>query len=706
VSAWTIDTGTNVLALAENTVGLRDYAVSFNVTNRAKPQQGQLISISSSNEDDNAQQMVRDVSVALTHVYDTVPDNAHPMKILAADFTVKKVGQSVPYPGCTNTITMTLSFNVPLLTACPTYIRVTGIADTAALNRWKSDDIYESAYETTLIGLQHLEKDNTTWATSNDLWWAPGICEDPNDRLGDHHFMERCDLGTVGPAGSPDRKECIRIGSPGWAMQKTDACQSKVQTRLHMHLAQDTNPNFNYVIQFQLENPLEGQNSSDLYVEGRIGVDGDTKQNFQYIGDSHSAGAVNNQVAGPADACDSTFTAPRYLMDKDGGLLCCASCSVAGHAVAGDANPLKVHAPFFCVKNIGQSSPYPCANNTLTVTIMANSFFSGNGSVIEISNLQGAIAPDGPMQLLDGPNELGHHLFFAAELESDDWRFPANRTRGRGLWDNTNKKLTLYVARDTDCATEYVFRFQITNPKVQQGAPTVSIKASSIGDSKWTRTDAGQVNIAIAAMVPDSLSVLTISPDCVAGDAHPLKIWALTFKTSVAEQSSPYPCDVNMIRVTFKTNVPLLNTKGLGACSPTMTVTGLDNAIAPMGFINITQDSWYADTANKFVGYVYGPADTYRGDWSVAFAGLALRPATNLSSWTLCRAWRPTLTTRLMSPCGTLQKGRPALRLRSQLGAVAIGAQTPTAGTKVDAHPHNRKAPRRNSRRRLGMCAR
>ena len=220
------------------------------------------------------------------------------------------------------------------------------------------------------------------------------------------------------------------------------------------------------------------------------------------------------------------------------------------------------------------------------------------------------------MQLLDGPNELGHHLFFAAEPESDDWRFPANRTRGRGLWDNTNKKLTLYVARDTDCATEYVFRFQITNPKVQQGAPTVSIKASSIGDSKWTRTGAGQVNIAIAAMVPDSLSVLTISPDCAAGDAHPLKIWALTFKTSVAEQSSPYPCDVNMIRVTFKTNVPLLNTKGLGACSPTMTVTGLDNAIAPMGFINITQDSWYADTANKFVGYVYGPADTYRGEWS------------------------------------------------------------------------------------------
>ena len=146
-------------------------------------------------------------------------------------------------------------------------------------------------------------------------------------------------------------------------------------------------------------------------------------------------------------------------------------------------------------------------------------------------------------------------------------------------------------------------------------------------------------------MVPDSLSVLTISPDCVAGDAHPLKIWALTFKTSVAEQSSPYPCDVNMIRVTFKTNVPLLNTKGLGACSPTMTVTGLDNAIAPMGFINITQDSWYADTANKFVGYVYGPC------WYLP--GRVERRCgqqQNSQAGHLCRAWRPTLTTRSMSP--------------------------------------------------------
>jgi hypothetical protein len=142
--------------------------------------------------------MVRDVSVPLTHVYDTRPDNAHPMKILAADFTMKKVGQSVPYPGCTNTITMTLAFNVPLFTACPTYIRVSGIADEAALSKWRSAAIYESAYPASLIGLQHLERDNASWASATETWWAPGICENPNDRLGDQHFMDECNLGTVG----------------------------------------------------------------------------------------------------------------------------------------------------------------------------------------------------------------------------------------------------------------------------------------------------------------------------------------------------------------------------------------------------------------------------------------------------------------------------------------------------------------------------
>lgn len=51
----------------------------------------------------------------------------------------------------------------------------------------------------------------------------------------------------------------------------------------------------------------------------------------------------------------------------------------------GDAEPLKVHAPFFCTRSIGQITPYPCANNTLTVSIMANTFLSANGTVITLT---------------------------------------------------------------------------------------------------------------------------------------------------------------------------------------------------------------------------------------------------------------------------------------------------------------------------------
>lgn len=51
----------------------------------------------------------------------------------------------------------------------------------------------------------------------------------------------------------------------------------------------------------------------------------------------------------------------------------------------GDAEPLKVHAPFFCTRSIGQNTPYPCANNTLTVSIMANTFLSANGTVITLT---------------------------------------------------------------------------------------------------------------------------------------------------------------------------------------------------------------------------------------------------------------------------------------------------------------------------------
>jgi hypothetical protein len=140
-------------------------------------------------------------------------------------------------------------------------------------------------------------------------------------------------------------------------------------------------------------------------------------------------------------------------MDKDSdSVLCCASCSFAAGAVAaatwsarsagaadgqmttqGDAEPLKVHTPFFCTKDIGQSSPYPCGNNTLTVTFASNTFLKKQSSIVTITGLAGAIAVTGYMKISDGPNGLGHHNYFGGAF--DDVDFAA----GYGWWNDCAK---------------------------------------------------------------------------------------------------------------------------------------------------------------------------------------------------------------------------------------------------------------------------
>eukprot|EP00961_Rhodomonas_salina_P169763 2287526-Rhodomonas_salina.1 len=59
-----------------------------------------------------------------------------------------------------------------------------------------------------------------------------------------------------------------------------------------------------------------------------------------------------------------------------------------------DANPLKIHSPAFIVKEIGQSTTWPGAKNTLSVTFATNIEFTAE-STIYISGLVGAMAPDG-----------------------------------------------------------------------------------------------------------------------------------------------------------------------------------------------------------------------------------------------------------------------------------------------------------------------
>ena len=189
------------------------------------------------------------------------------------------------------------------------------------------------------------------------------------------------------------------------------------------------------------------------------------------------------------------------------------------------------------------------------VTFVANTFFSANGSVITITGLHGAIAPTGPMDLVDGPNGLGHHNVFSAEAISSDWAVTDNRTRGQGYWDNGAKTLTLYLAVDTDCSTEFVFGFTVTNPSTQQSHQDIQIEASWIADTKQTFKPADpppdEVRIMSAPFVHDMLRVPAATPYAQAGDAAGLRVWALRFVSQSIHQTNSYPCHENTISVVF-----------------------------------------------------------------------------------------------------------------------------------------------------------
>ena len=76
---------------------------------------------------------------------------------------------------------VTIATNVPLYTTCPTYFEMTGFKDATTASystklKVNGAHIVPHASGTiSLLGSQHLEHDNSTWATSKEMWWAPGM---------------------------------------------------------------------------------------------------------------------------------------------------------------------------------------------------------------------------------------------------------------------------------------------------------------------------------------------------------------------------------------------------------------------------------------------------------------------------------------------------------------------------------------------------
>jgi hypothetical protein len=150
------------------------------------------------------------------------------------------------------------------------------------------------------------------------------------------------------------------------------------------------------------------------------------------------------------------------------------------------------------------------------------------------------------------------------------------------------KNLTLFLAKSTECSQQYIFAFQVVNGGSGQNSPGIQIEASYVGQSKLMFQSGSAIPASLMDL--DNVTVLSQTGSApfvqvmAAGDAAALKIWNLMFVASI-RQSTPVPCAVNTLELSFVTNIPLLRN---GFCTPRIVLRGLTSAIAPPGIINVS----------------------------------------------------------------------------------------------------------------------
>ena len=554
---WTRTTGNLELSIASSAIfvaGLQ-YRFNFTLINQAQAQCPPSPSIQTCMDVSTA--MVTDGTTLLNKTGAIIGD-ARPFTILRSNFVTKNIGQTVPFPGCLNSIIVTVSFNLPAFPEnCNTFIRISGLqeADSHAYLLPPLDGSLQ------LSGEMHRSANS----------WSPGSC-DSNQTIDSLVFQDA-------PAGT--------LGFATWKNQKSG---STVQCRrLTAYFSKVTAPGKEYVFQFQVQNPVGQTRSPPIYLEGKMqdlprGQNAGTSQ-FFHAEPYDTQNSRCTAFSCSEDSCLGRTATPlscKHVMLKDSSsLLCCTQCSYAGSAVAsdksrrtsepdgqmtdqGDAEPFKVHTPFFCVKKIGQSSCYPCDTNKLTVTLTSNAGMKAGGTTVTITKLKANWAT-GTIPLLDGPNSVGTKMYFSSSFTG---------VRGVAHWNDQLKSLTLFVVRDIECTAEIQLSFELENLSCEQDAQPVSIEASNIGNVP--NVLASGVNIASSAMDhdvktrPASFWASTTMRGFAEGDAAPLKVCKLEILSAVVAASSKHPCDSNQITVmNMITNVPILKTN---YCTPAITI--------------------------------------------------------------------------------------------------------------------------------------
>jgi hypothetical protein len=213
--------------------------------------------------------------------------------------------------------------------------------------------------------------------------------------------------------------------------------------------------------------------------------------------------------------------------------------------VAGDAAPIKVYAPAFTVRNIGQSTPNPGSTNTLTMTLTTNVATLTTSTIVTVSGLRGASGTTGPIV-----------------ISSAAFSNVAGGATSTASYDDASKTLTLFAATPLTAFTMYVVSFELTNALREQPSPEIQVEAS------------GPVPISRVPMIKDLTRLLTDIPAAVPGDAAPLRLYGPKFLVKRIGQMTAWPCVQcgarNIVGVTLSVNIALSS-----LTSSVITISGL-----------------------------------------------------------------------------------------------------------------------------------
>ena len=336
--------------------------------------------------------------------------------------------------------------------------------------------------------------------------------------------------------------------------------------------------------------------------------------------------------------------------------------------VANGSNPLVVVVPEFDVRKIGQSNPLAGGSNTITVTIQSNVNLAQatDSSVVTISGLTSA--PDALSLALTSVESSGADLF------SD------GTTQGKGALTSGTLTLTVYTGQTVAAGTQYAFSFTITNPSSAQGAASAVIEASGT-----------------ASFVPTALDAPGSPLLGVPNGANPLLVVVPEFDVREIGQSNPLAGGSNTITVTIQSNVNLAQAQS-SAVTLTALVNGLSDGdvaltdVASTGATTVFGGQGVMNNSGGTLTLTVASGETVAAGTTYKFSFTITNPSTQQNHATVTIAASGTaafptsrgdMSTDTADVYGVTNGGKPVKVIEQAFSTKFIRQSTPLAGADV-----------------------